>query len=137
MPARFGPVIGTRALQSLRTGGPVTVEVEKPKRQPNGDWRCRVRIRGLGRAWIGQAFGVDSLQALQLIFPTLRQHTASFAAQLAWNNVAGDLGFYRLVPDIFDPPANRRIHRAVDRAIRAETAALLRARRRRRGAAAA
>jgi hypothetical protein len=92
----------------------------------------------LGRAWFGQAFGEDSMQALQLAFEVLRQALHPLAPQLSWYDGPRELGFYRVVPETFGPAATRRIHTALERAERREAqTAIRRAKRRMRRRAAA
>jgi hypothetical protein len=137
MARTFGPIIATRTLALIKSGDAVCVELERPARRASGEYRCRFRIRGMGRPRLGRAFGEDSMQALMLAFEAMRQTLDPLASRLSCDGEPRQLGFYRFVPDIFGEPATRRIHAALDRAIRGESqTAIRRAKRARRRAAA-
>lgn len=65
----LGSVIAARRLESTtERGSAVTVEIGRP-RKPRGrdDYFCPYRIRGTGDEAVRAAYGVDAIQALQLV----------------------------------------------------------------------
>ena len=65
--------IAVRELEAAGAGDelrPVFVRFGRPERDPapGGDWQCAFQITGLGEDDVECAFGVDSVQALQLAF---------------------------------------------------------------------
>lgn len=92
-------VIAERALGAVEPGQAprtVTVRIGRPEPDPEEgcDWRCAVRIDGLGDGGLMYANGVDSAQALLLAFQLagIRLRYTSDAVTLAWLGGA-DLGF--------------------------------------------
>lgn len=85
--------VGERVLE-VSTGADkpdrVTLRVAAPERDPlpGGDWRCRYAVLGLGDPVLRYAYGVDTLQALQLAMAGLANHVRAQAvelgAELSW-----------------------------------------------------
>lgn len=68
---RLGTVIAERVLDlksSLRSTTKVIVRIGRPRRdrQLTRDWYCPIRILGIGMDRVQVAYGIDSVQALQL-----------------------------------------------------------------------
>jgi uncharacterized protein DUF6968 len=94
-------VIARRELAALgRDGERRSVEVRLGKPIPSdrggGEWACEVQIVGLGSERIKEAFGVDSVQAIQLALrlATIDLHSlaAAHALRLEW--LGGEIGFW-------------------------------------------
>jgi hypothetical protein len=69
----------------------------EPDPEPDGDWRCRVMIEGLGPRVDQHAYGVDAVQALALALEMARAHLQPSSAQPARVRWLGqtDLGLPR------------------------------------------
>ena len=99
MPEILDP-IAERELEAEAAGGevrPVFARFGRPERDPapGGDWQCAFQITGLGEDDVEYAFGVDSVQALQLAFQAVGARL--FAAEgpgrsITWLGMS-DLGF--------------------------------------------
>ncbi|HEV8456272.1 MAG TPA: hypothetical protein VGQ69_12890 [Gemmatimonadales bacterium] len=94
-------VIARRELAALsRDGERRSVEVRLGKPVPSGrqggEWACPMQIVGLGPERIKEAFGVDSVQAIQLALrlATIDLHSlaSSNAVRLEW--LGGEIGFW-------------------------------------------
>lgn len=99
-------VIAERELEARnrRTGESraVTVRIGQPRPdpEPGGDWACATQIEGLGDDAVTDAYGVDSMQALQLAMQLLAIRLKNDAPelQLTWLG-ANDLGFRLSLPE--------------------------------------
>jgi hypothetical protein len=112
--------IASRQLALLPSGRPVLVELDAPRRRRTGEWACAYRIRGLGRARSAQAFGQDSLEALQLALVALRRELEPFGPRLTWTGEPGELGLPLLIPDFFGGEVRRRLEGLVQRELERE-----------------
>jgi hypothetical protein len=112
--------IATRHLVRADTGAAVTVQLGRPRRRRTGEFECPYRVRGLGRARIGRAFGEDSVQALQLAFEAVRLELEPHARVLTWYGELGETGFPQYVPYFFGGRFRKRIEAMVNREIERE-----------------
>jgi len=94
-------VIARRELAALgRDGERRAVEVRFGKPTPSGrlggEWGCPVQIIGLGPERIKDAFGVDSVQAIQLALrlATVDLHSLASANALRLEWLGGEIGFW-------------------------------------------
>ena len=100
-------VIARRELVALgRDGERRSVEVRLGKPTPSdrggggggggGEWTCAVQIVGLGPERIKEAFGVDSVQAIQLALrlATIDLHSLASANSLRLEWLGGEIGFW-------------------------------------------
>lgn len=114
--------IATRHLARSDTGAPVTVQLGRPRRRRTGEFECRYRVRGLGRARMGRALGEDSVQALQLAFEAVRLELEPHAAILTWYGAHGETGFPQYVPYSLGGRFRKRLEamitREIDREVR-------------------
>jgi hypothetical protein len=94
---------------------PVVLELAVPRPRPQGQWVCRYRIRGLGRARTSRALGDDGLHALQLALAAVRRELEPFAGRLTWAGEPGELGLPESVPDYFGGEFRRRVEALVRR----------------------
>ena len=58
----------------------VQLQIMTPKPNPRGDWSCSFHIRGLRIPFVGEALGVDSLQALHLAMVSAAKELANTTA---------------------------------------------------------
>ena len=117
----FKSPIATRHLGRADTGAAVTVQLGRPHRRRTGEFECPYRVRGLGRAKIGRAFGEDSVQALQLAFEAVRLELEPHAAILTWSGgEPGETGFPQYVPYTFGGRFRKRLEAKVSREIMRE-----------------
>jgi len=94
---------------------PVLLELAVPRQRPHGQWVCRYRIRGLGRARTSRAVGDDGLHALQLALAAVRRELEPFAGRLTWAGEPGELGLPESVPDYYGGEFRRRVEALVRR----------------------
>lgn len=77
-------VIAQRIL-GTEDGGSVTVSIGLPVHIGDGwDWACPYRIEGLEAAVQSQVFGIDALQALQLVSVAIRVELEQSGERLSW-----------------------------------------------------
>lgn len=80
----LGTVVAHRELRT-EAGAPVHVRVGAPVHVGDGwDWACPYRIEGLGQPVVGRAFGIDALQALQLVSSAIRGDLERSGEPLTW-----------------------------------------------------
>ena len=64
-------IIATRELDVIDENGRavrrVLVHIGRPWQEPTGEWAAPFQILGLGRSRVSRAFGLDAIQALQLV----------------------------------------------------------------------
>lgn len=94
----------------------VTCRFARPYRVGR-DWACSYEVKGLSRGLQGQAFGVDSVQALLMAVEAARTHVAESRIILTgvWSDVPG--GFPRLVPAAFGLEFATRVGALIDREV--------------------
>lgn len=131
----LGTVVAERI---LRIVGPheatVRIRFGKPRKdRSSGDFFCPFLIEGLEEETVRQAWGMDSMQALQSAMQAVRLALAPHARRLKWDGGAqGTLGFPMAVPDLFGARFSRRLERIVERETNQHGRALERARSKRR-----
>lgn len=77
-------VIAQRIL-GTEDGGSVTVSIGLPVHIGDGwDWACPYRIEGMEAAVQSQVFGIDALQALQLVSVAIRVELEQSGERLSW-----------------------------------------------------
>jgi hypothetical protein len=88
-----GRVIASRRLESATApGAVVTVQVGAPRKtRGREEYFCPYRVRGLGDETVRAAYGVDALQALQLVMPAIGSALTRWP-DLRWLDGV-DLGF--------------------------------------------
>ncbi|PTL76612.1 hypothetical protein [Vitiosangium sp. GDMCC 1.1324] len=113
-----GPFIAERTLTDIeRDGSSVRIRIRKPRKDPaTGDYSCSFSIEGLGAQRVHDAWGMDSMQALQNAFQAIRIELAPHAHRLRWaGGQDGWLGFPKVIPDIFGPSFTQRLEGLVER----------------------
>jgi hypothetical protein len=94
----LGELIATRWLD-LDGERAIRVTLDAPRREPSGDYSCRVQIVGLGDDGILDVWGVDGFQALELAFLTigtlLEASEEGRAGRITWDRTdrPANLGF--------------------------------------------
>lgn len=101
-------IIATREIDIVSEDGkPVgqaLVHIGRPWQEPTGEWAAPFQILGLGRARVSRAFGLDAIQALQLVHRMiggmLEASDQGRQGRLRWAG-SSDLGFpvYALRPE--------------------------------------
>lgn len=114
----LGTVIAVRQLAIA--GAPeasVRVRLGKPRKdRATGDYFCPFVIQGLGKEEVQQAWGIDSMQALQSAMQAIRFALAPHAKKLAWvGSPADGLGFPMTIPELFGTKFSRRLEGLVER----------------------
>jgi hypothetical protein len=80
----MGKVIAVRRLESAQHAVPVTVEIGMPRRaRGHDDYFCPYRVKGIGNEVVRAAYGVDAVQALQLVMHAIGSALAKHA-DLRW-----------------------------------------------------
>lgn len=118
---------GTRALgtviaeRTLLTGGQkdssARVRIGKPRKdRATGDYVCPYTLEGLGDRKVREAWGMDSIQALQNALQAIRLELTPHASNLNWaGGEDGWLGFPKMIPDLFGPAFSLRLEKLVER----------------------
>jgi hypothetical protein len=117
----FGRVIAQRELARANSGPPVLVEIGIPRQRAEAEWACPYRIRGLRHRGIRYAFGIDPVQALQLVHQAIWHDLKPYERELAWLGERGWTGFYRFYGVNLGQAHMRRVEKAIDREIADET----------------
>ena len=100
----LGEVIAERRLtvEGAQPGqDSVTVRIGKPRARPDsGDWYCPYQIVGAGSDPLRRAYGVDAVQALQLVMKMIGAYLSwlnqQYEGKIRWLDDTGDLGFPEL-----------------------------------------
>jgi uncharacterized protein DUF6968 len=106
-----------RLLAIVEHGALVRIRIGKPRKdRATGDYFCPFSIEGLGAQKAREAWGIDSMQALQNALQAIRLELAPHANTLSWvGGQDGWLGFPKVIPDLFGPKFTRRLEALVDR----------------------
>jgi hypothetical protein len=99
----------------------VVVEIGIPQRRATGEWACPYRISGLGQRRIGHAFGIDPVQALQLVQQAIWRDLKPHERELSWLGTRGLTGFYRFYSVPLSQAHVKRVEAAIDREVARET----------------
>lgn len=73
--------IAERVTQAKEDGAEIRVRIFAPRLAAKRDWCCPYEIVCRGHTVERQAFGVDSYQALQLVFVMIEAHLESLGAE--------------------------------------------------------
>jgi hypothetical protein len=94
----------------------VRVRLGRPRRdRSSGDYFCPFAIEGLEEDTVHQAWGMDSMQALQSAMQAIRLVLAPHTKRLRWDGrEQGSLGFPMAIPEIFGVRFSRRLERMVE-----------------------
>ncbi|WP_257457767.1 DUF6968 family protein [Archangium lipolyticum] len=114
----LGTVIAERSLTIVGQGDSLArIRVGKPRKdRATNDYFCPFILLGVGEQKVRQAWGIDSMQALQNALQAIRIELASHADDLRWEGGQdGWLGFSQTLPDLFGPKFTRRLERLVGR----------------------
>ncbi|WNG52112.1 hypothetical protein F0U60_54425 [Archangium minus] len=117
-PHALGPLIAERTLTVAgHDDSFVHVRVGKPRKDSaTGDYFCPFSIKGLHPQRVHEAWGMDSMQALQNALQAIRIELAPHADRLRWEGGQdGWLGFPKVIPDLFGPAFIQRLEKLVDR----------------------
>jgi hypothetical protein len=111
------------------------VEIGIPRRRAEAEWACPYRIRGLGQRGIRYAFGIDPVQALQVVQQAIWHDLRPYERELSWLGEREWTGFYRFYGVNLGHAHMRRVEKAIDREIADETRRLKKRMAKRRAAA--
>ena len=97
----------------------VHIRVGRPRKdRATGDYFCPFSLEGLGDRTSREAWGIDSMQALQNALQAIRLALAPHASRLKWEGGQdGWLGFPKAIPDLFGPTFTQRLEGMVDREV--------------------
>ncbi len=135
MATEFGRVIARRELARTNSKSPVLVEIGVPRRRAEAEWACPYRILGLRQRGIRYAFGIDPVQALQLVQQAIWHDLKPYGRELSWHGERGWTGFYRFYGVNLGQAHMRRVEKAIDREIADEVRRLKKRMAKRRAAA--
>lgn len=117
-PRALGVLIAERILTGIEGNEPrVRIRLGKPRKdRVTGDYFCPFSLQGLREQRVHEAWGMDSLQALQNALQAIRVELAPHAGTLSWEGgMDGWLGFPKAIPDLFGPAFTLRLEKLVDR----------------------
>ena len=120
MAAVIGKIIARRELTRVKSKLRVVVEVGAPRQRAEAEWACPYRIRGLRLRGIKHAYGVDPMQALQLVQQAIWRDLKPYERDLRWFGQRGS-GFYRCFPPYFGRGFMKRVERMIDREVTMES----------------
>jgi hypothetical protein len=112
-----GTVIARRTLVHAKSSARIVVSIGAPVFVGDGwDWACPYRINGLSKTVFGYAYGVDGVQALQLVSLEIRhalektKRTFSWLDQSYWQS-----GFPKMVTGFGIPAFERHLEAVMER----------------------
>jgi hypothetical protein len=117
-PRALGTVIAERTLTFVEPRASfVRIRIGKPRKaRTTGDYFCPFSLAGIGDQQVHEAWGIDSIQALQNALQAIRLELAPHENSLEWEGGQdGWLGFPKVVPDLFGPTFTRRLENLVER----------------------
>lgn len=117
-PRALGTVIAERTLTVAGQGdSSARIRIGKPRKdRATGDYFCPYALEGLGDQKASEAWGMDSMQALQNALQSIRLELTPHARNLSWaGGQEGWLGFPKVIPDLFGPMFTLRLEKLVDR----------------------
>jgi hypothetical protein len=99
----LGKIIARRTLQQVRPRRTLTLEIGEPFEQPRTplgqqNWGCPFRIKGLDGGRVRTATGIDSAQALELVFQAVRVRMEEAGNRVRWYDRPASLMFVRQIP---------------------------------------
>jgi len=94
----------------------ITCQFARPYRVGR-DWACSYEVKGLARGLQGQAFGVDSVQALFMAVQAARAHVLDSGVTLTGVGSDEPGGFPRLVPAFFGLEFAKHVGAVIDREV--------------------
>jgi len=118
MSRTLGTVMAERSLTLVGQGDSLArIRVGKPRKdRATGDYFCPFILVGVGEEKVRQAWGIDSMQALQNALQAIRIELAPHADNLRWEGgQEGWLGFSQTIPDLFGPKFTRHLEELVER----------------------
>jgi hypothetical protein len=113
-----GTIVAERTLTLVgRAAAQVRVVIGKPRKdRGSSDYFCPYRLEGMGEGQPQQAWGVDSVQALQSAMQAIRVQLEPHTDNLQWlGGRGGSLGFPKVIPDVLGPKLTRRLEKMVER----------------------
>jgi hypothetical protein len=117
-PRALGTVIAERTLTATGPGdSSARIRIGKPRKdRATGDYFCPYTVEGLGDRTVREAWGMDSMQALQNALQAIRLDLTPHANGLSWaGGQDGWLGFPKVIPDLFGPAFTLRLEKLVER----------------------
>lgn len=117
-PRALGTVIAERTLTAVGQGdSSARIRIGKPRKdRTTGDYFCPYTLEGLGDRKVREAWGLDSVQALQNALQAIRLELTPHANNLSWaGGQDGWLGFPKVIPDLFGPTFTLRLEKLVER----------------------
>lgn len=114
----LGRVIARRTLQLVKPRRELVLEIGQPFKA-EVDWACPYRIKGLDGGRVRAAFGIDSAQALELVFQAVRGRMEAAGGRVTWFDRPASLMFVRPIPNWGDDKFYLYLCRLVDREAKA------------------
>lgn len=100
---------------SSDSGKTVVAAIFSPRQRTSEQWTCRFRIDGLVQAVDEDAYGVDSMQALQMALEGVRVRLRDCGEVMTFlEGEPGDLGIARPIPLGYGLELYERLERLVD-----------------------
>ena len=113
----IGAVIARRTLVDVKSKARIVVSIGAPVFIGDGwDWACPYRISGLRKTLFGHAYGIDGIQALQLVGLAIRAELEKTKRKLCWHDEPyWQVGFPRFVNGIGLPAFERHLERMIEK----------------------
>lgn len=116
----LGTVIARRTLVDAKSNARIVVSIGAPVFIGDGwDWACPYRISGLRKTVSGHAYGIDAVQALQLVSLDVREALEQTRRELLWlDQPHWQSGFPRMITGVGIPAFERHLEVVIDREYR-------------------
>lgn len=111
-----GTVIARRTMVDVKSKARVVISIGAPVCIGDGwDWACPYRISGLEKTLFGHAYGIDGIQALQLVGLDIRQALEKTKRKFSWlDQPYWQVGFPKFVNGIGIPAFDRHLERVIE-----------------------
>ena len=93
-----------RSLKRCDSGDCVMLRIFQPRKnsepEASGEWRCDFEITGLGEPLHSRALGEDAMQALLLVFPSIKAKLRATGIPVTWfeGGAPWDIGIPSYIP---------------------------------------
>ena len=112
-----GTVIARRTLVEAKSSARIVISIGAPVYIGDGwDWACPYRIKGFRNTLFGHAYGIDGIQALQLVSLAIRDTLEKTKRKLLWlGDSSWQSGFPKMITGIGIPAFDRHLEDVVER----------------------
>jgi len=110
-----GTVIARRTIVDVKSKARIVISIGAPVCIGDWDWACPYRVSGLPKTLFGHAYGIDGIQALQLVGLDIRHALEKTKRKFSWlDQPYWQLGFPTFVGGLGIPAFERHLERVIE-----------------------